>query len=212
MVILKSFSHRIVASCCLVALFALPNYAQRPDPPVKALPSERESDLKSPESKSTSPNRSNQLRKLRLPQMPGAFAPAPPNDPGVRNAIEALLRGEKNVDVPEPMLEDFGRFIRGRKSVLSGSVLEQMTETHDDHPTDPPSSGTMPGRSKRAINDFRWRTAEHLLKSARMLEKLQPNDQNQIKLVNEMRRQAVSLMAKLLNPVGANTPRESVAH
>jgi hypothetical protein len=153
--------------------------------------------------------------RITLPNDDPASPQPPPDNPALRQAIDRALRGDKSVTAPEPLADGLIDAIRDRKSVLEGSLLDPAREKRGgDNPAPPPLAGSTadvtgspadglpqpspsrPSESGRLSEPGRqhWLAAELLLKTARLIDKLDPADENRQRLVNQMRREAVRLL------------------
>ncbi len=95
----------------------------------------------------------------------------------------------------DPLLNDVLEIIRQRGSVLNGSSLDEPEQTHDSlHSDDLPMQGGEPGAVARDPSEHRYRTAESLLRSARLLGQIAAQDPEQQSLVRAMRQRALVLL------------------
>lgn len=149
-------------------------------------------------------------RVLNLPddvEVP-AFKPAP-RDPkeleNIARALEGTLEGNRDAGakLPEAVREIMDR----NGSILSGSSLDASIskDGHRDSraladPSSPQIDRQKPARTAHADRPDRLerklRAAEMLLKTARLVDKLSSPSENQRRLVNQMRQQAVALLAE----------------
>ena len=137
-----------------------------------------------------------------------AFKPArrdPKELENIARALEGTLEGNRDAGakLPETVREIMDR----NGSILSGSSLDASI-SEDRHresqafadPSSPQLNRQKPARTARADRPDRLekklRAAEMLLKTARLVDKLPSPSENQRRLVNQMRQQAVRLLVE----------------
>ncbi|PAY17297.1 hypothetical protein CKO51_21940 [Rhodopirellula sp. SM50] len=126
-------------------------------------------------------------RILPLPDVPLPVDSQPQDNPAAREALSRALQGDRDA---APLLpDDLQDLLRSTGSVLDGSSLDPKFASPEMPTTAPPptSPGTPSVRRRR-------RAAEMLLKSARLLDKIEPKSENQTYLVNQMHQEAVRLL------------------
>jgi hypothetical protein len=129
--------------------------------------------------------------------LPAGPLPNPPKaDPATeqrfRQAIQQGAKATSNDSVVDEMLDVMRR---NGGSILEGSSLDPKR----DWTVETKARQTPPPRSADA-NARSFRTAEQLLKTARLLDKIQPISENRKRLVNQMRQEAVRLMKRMETP------------
>ncbi|MCS7467960.1 hypothetical protein NZK35_15000 [Stieleria sp. ICT_E10.1] len=137
-------------------------------------------------------------RILPLPDVPLPTASQPQDNPAAREALSRALQGDRDA---APLLpDDLQELLRTTGSVLDGSSLDPKFAAPEMPSLTPPpnSPGTQSVRHRR-------RAAEMLLKSARLLDKIEPKSENQTYLVNQMHQEAVRL---LQDPTGSHRPHQ----
>lgn len=108
--------------------------------------------------------------------------PPKPADAEVVDTIrKALSDGPEAQHVNDPILDDVLQVINERGSILDGSSLSPKTNTESFPPTEAASKAL---------------TAERLLKAARLLERIEPQDHSRRALVKQMRRETVRLLSE----------------
>ena len=110
-------------------------------------------------------------------------APQSDQEEKIQQSIRKALQGESEIaSADEPLLQDVLDLIKRQGSVLDGSILNKADETTT--PAGPP-----------ADHDAHYRTAEALLKAARMLRSLHSDvDSDRETLIGQMRHQAMCLL------------------
>lgn len=104
----------------------------------------------------------------------------------ISRRIQGLPESGEQAPLPEGLRELMGR----QPSVLKGSSLDPELEFLPESPQGFPAGLGKTSLPKRA------RAAEMLLKTARLLDKLEPASENHSKLVDQMRREAARLLAE----------------
>ncbi|QDV46183.1 hypothetical protein Enr13x_60920 [Stieleria neptunia] len=140
---------------------------------------------------------------LPLPDVPLPRDAQPQDNPAAREALSRALQGDRDA---APLLPaDLQELLRTTGSVLDGSSLDPKLAPQKSDALQPPSlspdqasPGTQSARRRR-------RAAEMLLKSARLLDKIEPKSENQTYLVNQMHQEAVRL---LQDPAGSDHPHQ----
>ena len=128
---------------------------------------------------------------IEVTPAPSAMA----NPEATKRKIQAALDGETPIGSDDPLLDDVLRVLRQRGSVLRGSSLDSdpvANPSLDDDPMDETSAGDV--RSQRDPLEVRARAAESLLRAARLLSAVEPQDDIRRELVANMRREAVELL------------------
>ncbi|MEM6468635.1 MAG: hypothetical protein AAF802_03640 [Planctomycetota bacterium] len=143
--------------------------------------------------------------KLKLPDEARINVNSVPEDAELLQAIQAAIQGNGNRS-EEPLFQDVYKLIESRGSLLRGSELEKFTEeasraNRQNVRRDPRGGRPQPMSSK--VRKQRLRAAESLMKTARMIDKLGVGNQNRQKLVNQMLREAVSLLNEVVNAPSA---------
>ncbi|WP_372896526.1 hypothetical protein [Stieleria sp.] len=132
-------------------------------------------------------------RILPLPDVPLPVDSQPQDNPAAREALSRALQGDRDA---APLLpDDLQDLLRSTGSVLDGSSLDPKFAAPEMPTIAPPRSlpGTESVRRRR-------RAAEMLLKSARLLDKIEPKSENQTYLVNQMHQEAVRLLQDPADP------------
>jgi hypothetical protein len=131
--------------------------------------------------------------------------------PQALRAIQRAMRGETDLRTDDPVLEPLLQLL-GDKA-RRRSPLEKLPSRREllgrEQPLTSEAVRQSPRRSKIARPggnpDPRWRAAESLLKSARLLDRLEPADENRQELVNRMRQQAVRILTDVDRPAKTTT-------
>jgi len=89
----------------------------------------------------------------------------------------------------DPILDDVLQIIKQRGSILDGSSLDHGIDSSAEQ------ASRSPTRDAAGPSVIKFRTAEQLLKAARMLEKIDPHDLARQELVEMLRRETVRLMS-----------------
>ncbi|QEF97450.1 hypothetical protein Mal15_14900 [Stieleria maiorica] len=136
---------------------------------------------------------------LLLPDVPLPTEHPPEDDPAARRAISRLLQGGREVAGPATaevkLPEELKELLRGTPSILDGSVLDPK------RPTQPRRPHRLPHAAAEASSPRRnHRAAEMLLKSARLLDKIEPKSENRTYLIHQMRSEAVRLLQQSAVP------------
>ncbi|MCC9602726.1 hypothetical protein LOC67_19425 [Stieleria sp. JC731] len=129
------------------------------------------------------------------------------DNPAIEEAIRRALDSPNDVGpINNPMLGDVINVIRGQKSVLAGSTLEEMLR--EDQPE---TSQSDPSSSRRDQSSRQMRAAESLLRSSRLLEQTGAGGDSRDQLIRQMRSEAARLLNEALKPAEsspANQPAE----
>ena len=101
-----------------------------------------------------------------------------PIESKIRSALEGAPGGVSSSD---PLLDDVLGIIKSRGSILDGSSLDPALENRGSAGTD---------------RDYHARAAESLLRSARLLNQIEPRDSARTELVAKMRHEAWRLLGE----------------
>ena len=118
---------------------------------------------------------------------PIVIEPPPPADVQVIDTISKALsddpeaRGTGDPIMGDPIMDEVLQIIKKRGSILDGSSLDLRSEAAADR---------SPERTNKNL------TAERLLKAARLLEQIEPQDHARRQLIREMRRETVRLLSE----------------
>lgn len=118
-------------------------------------------------------------------------------DPAAKKKIERALRGEDVSSAgADPVLDDVLKIIREQGSVLEGTVLEsdRGAETRPAGQNLAPRAGVSADQPHRARRQAR--VAEMLLKTSRLLERLEPAGAPRGRLITDMRAEAARLLSE----------------
>tara|TARA_R110002073_G_scaffold7747_5_gene43676 strand:- start:8987 stop:9520 length:534 start_codon:yes stop_codon:yes gene_type:complete len=115
---------------------------------------------------------------------PAEASPAPSSTPNpIESKIRSVLEGASDdVRSSDPLLDDVLGIIKSRGSILDGSSLDPALDT--------PTSAAGNDRDASA------RAAESLLRSARLLNRIEPRDSARTELVEKMRHEAWRLLGE----------------
>ncbi len=139
---------------------------------------------------------------ITLPERIAPQHDAESNAPQALRAIQRAMRGETGLRTDDPVLQPLLQLL-GDKSRRRRSP-EKLPSRRELLGGEQTSTGEAvwqsPSRSEIARGggtDPRWRAAESLLKAARLIEQLEPADENRQELVNRMRQEAVRILAQI---------------
>ncbi|WP_182870259.1 hypothetical protein [Stieleria mannarensis] len=142
---------------------------------------------------------------LLLPDVPLPADHPPKDNPAARRAISRLLQGgrEDADSAPDDRVlpEEFKELLRSTPSVLDGSTLDPKRQ-----PQLPSTNRSRDAADTPAARRSR-RAAEMLLKSARLLDKIEPKSENRTYLIHQMRSEAVRLLQQSAVSMQGNAPR-----
>lgn len=128
-----------------------------------------------------------------------------PDNPEAFQAIKQTLQGDEDVRTADPVLQDVLRML-GRKTHRR-DLPEALADSDDTSwrsaANDPVKTNTTPDQQS---ND-RWRAAELLLKTSRILNRIAPANENRRQLVNRMRKEAVRILTQA-DPQTSNLPKD----
>lgn len=115
---------------------------------------------------------------------PAEASPEPSSTPNpIESKIRSVLEGAPGgVHSSDPLLDDVLGIIKSRGSILDGSSLDPALDT--------PTSAAGNDRDASA------RAAESLLRSARLLNRIEPRDSARTELVEKMRHEAWRLLGE----------------
>ena len=138
-------------------------------------------------------------RILPLPDVPLPLDSPPKDNPAARQTLSRALQGDRDA---APLLpDDLQELLRTTGSVLDGSSLDPKFAPLETPSLTPKQTSPGPQSIRR-----RRRAAEMLLKSARLLDKIEPKSENQTYLVNQLHQEAVRL---LQDPAGSYRPYQA---
>lgn len=134
----------------------------------------------------------------------------PEDTRAVERIRETLSGGPTDRPSGDPLLDDVLQVIRGRGSILEGSSLAEqpVSDSVPRRPRNPtlprnigsPSTPGLPDASEDwsmgSGRSSRYRTAEMLLKAARLLAREPGSDESRTELVGRMRAEAAQLMSQ----------------
>ncbi|WP_436716115.1 hypothetical protein U8335_00095 [Roseiconus lacunae] len=134
--------------------------------------------------------------------MPKGVVPPMPeisDSPAIEDAIRKELESPYSVGpIGNPMVGDVIDVIRGRQSVLTGSLLDELSRRPDRLLNDS-SVATESVSERQTLRrasqlDQKAHAAENLLKAARLLAKVSPEDAHRRNLIRQMRIEAARLL------------------
>ncbi len=127
--------------------------------------------------------------------------------PQALRAIKRVMQGETGLQTDDPVLQPVLQLL-GQKS-RERSSLELLPDRDELLGRDQPQANVPPNESTRPTGiaptgiarsggstDQHWRAAEWLLKTSRLIDKLDPEDKNRQQLVNRMRQEAVRILTQ----------------
>lgn len=141
---------------------------------------------KDAEPKDSAPRTESAHGVLNFPDVPVPVQPSFPDDPAARQAISKVLQGESVVDSGHRLPDEIRELLHSTGSVLDGSSL--------DRDNIEPAVSPATSRGVRQAH-----AAEMLLKTARLLDKIEPASENRKQLVNQMRSEAVRILQQSID-------------
>ncbi|QDT10634.1 hypothetical protein [Planctomycetes bacterium K23_9] len=116
-----------------------------------------------------------------------------PMQPDAAGKIQAALDGQR-IQTGDGVLDDVLQIARQRGSILDGSSLDVDLDSSQE--SDPSAKHSNRPSGKQSAVTEACRTAESLLKSARLLEKMATLDDDQVNLIRQLRRQSLRLLSE----------------
>ncbi|TWU47413.1 hypothetical protein Poly51_52130 [Rubripirellula tenax] len=129
--------------------------------------------------------------EIQLPQnsVPRTNTIAPETAEKVEHKIREALDGNAPAETGDGVLDDVLGVIKSQGSILDGSILDDRTTN-----TDP--GRRLTSRTRQSVDvDRRAVAAEQLLRAARLLLAADPTSESGVRLVAQMRREAVKLLS-----------------
>lgn len=128
---------------------------------------------------------------ITLPDGPIPFEPLTNRNPAALKAFQNMIQGTPGTVATDPVMAGLMQVFHHRGSLLNNSSLGPKLNRQDE--TQTPKLV----RSQESLhNRKRIRAAELLLKTSRMIDEIEPQTENQQKLVIQMRQEAVRLMTR----------------
>lgn len=158
------------------------------------------------------------LNQITLPEGPLPPHETIPENPQALEAIKRTLAGDTTVETGNPMLHDVLRICgetSERRTAEWPQRIAKRTDSWDVESPFQPSVDASPSPRSNAITQ-RHRAAELLLRVGRLIDKIDPADENRQRLVNQMRREAVRLLVETVDsqenplPSSDSNPMHSV--
>ncbi|MCO8120869.1 hypothetical protein NHH03_03905 [Stieleria sp. TO1_6] len=141
----------------------------------------------------------SQPTELVVPDQPLPPRGPAPDDPVLRERIERALDGDPDATSGNPLQSDVLDLIRRRGSLLKGSILDPDSDSDQDFRGGPRPVANQPTGELSSQQQNQFYAAEMLLKTARLLGKLNSDDDQTQQLASQMRGQAARLLADALS-------------